>query len=663
MNIKMKEKDIKNTKKKIELKNLLVSKNRQAFKPNNINIQTITIGKTQKYSNKAKKFFSSKNLNKIKYLYNSSTNYNINNINYYNYYQNEDDISIFNSSDSERVLSPINSVNMSSYITHTKKKKKQKRYKKDNLKKYQYNNIINNSSFNSNINNSNNNSNNSIILYSSSSSSDNDYSESSDLSYRSRENKKKKFLEIMMVEENELDYLKKSEVGLVSSEEEDNNNSIDNNNSMEENFNNEIERILIEIYNKNISLISSGNYSEINRNSSEIEDIEKQIKKYLKKESFNTNLLVLKSLSNKIKELVGKYKEKVFEIEEIKNIYKANELKRQYLLNNQIIHCNNSVGSNVATNSNSSYDSNANDEEVIKNNLLINVEDEIKGKGITNILLRELINIKKTLKISSKEIEGIFRYPLSILKNENGKKIKFSVELMQCEEFTKTILNDELISALLTQIKGIFYQIKIPKITKWLEELEDNCEHKNEMTRFIKYINEKLGINEEEKENNNNEKDEYLDADILEKNIDKELKEKIYNNEKNKKIKKKKKIENNFEKKEKNENFKELNFKDIDELLNYINDGIDSKKSKKKQKKSKKNKKLNNKKEEEEKFVVNNNNSHENNDNENNDLDEDFQKEFEIFKIDIEKDTINIYDINKVIPKLSDDFIKYLSVY
>ena len=43
MNIKMKEKDIKNTKKKIELKNLLVSKNRQAFKPKNINIQTITV--------------------------------------------------------------------------------------------------------------------------------------------------------------------------------------------------------------------------------------------------------------------------------------------------------------------------------------------------------------------------------------------------------------------------------------------------------------------------------------------------------------------------------------------------------------------------------------------------------------------------------------------
>jgi hypothetical protein len=466
---------------------------------------------------------------------------------------------------------------------------------------------------------------------------------------------------MMVVEENELDYLKKSEVGLESSEEEDNNNSIDNNNCMEENFNNEIERILIEIYNKNISLISSGNYSEINRNSSEIEDIEKQIKKYLKKESFNTNLLVLKSLSNKIKELVKKYREKVFEIEEIKNIC-ANELKRQFTKNNQIIRCNNSVGSNVATNSNSSYESCANDDD--KNNQFLDPQDEIKGKGITNILLRELINIKMTLKISSKEIEGIFRYPLNILKNENGKKIKFSVELMQCEEFSKTILNDELISALLYQIKHIFNQHKIPKITKWLEELEDKSEHKNEMTRFINYINEKLGIQNDGKEIiNNNEKDvEYLSADILEKNID--IKETIYNdsNEKNKKTKKTKNIDKNFEKTEENENMIELNFNDIDELLNYINDETDSKKTKKKQKKGKKGKKQNNKKEEE-KIFINNNNNNENNENNNSNLDEDFLKEYEIFKKDIKKATINITDINKVIPCLSNDFLDHLSIY
>ena len=110
----------------------------------------------------------------------------------------------------------------------------------------------------------------------------------------------------MMADDDDMDYLKRREVGLVSSEEEENDNSIDNNNSLEENFSNEIERILIEIYNKNIPIISSGNYSEINKNKNEIEDIEKQIKKYLKKKNFKTNLLVLKCLSNKIKEKIIK---------------------------------------------------------------------------------------------------------------------------------------------------------------------------------------------------------------------------------------------------------------------------------------------------------------------------------------------------------------------
>ena len=623
MNIKMKSKDSKNLKNKIGLKNLLVQKNSQSFKPKNINIQTINIEKYQNYFNKDKKFLSTKNLNKIRYLNNSSINYNINNI---NYIQNEEQISLFDSSGSDRVPSPINSLNSSSFFTNTIKKRKQKRHQKKNKNKFQYNSI-NNLSLNSNIDNSNN----SIFLCSSSSSIDNDYSESSNESFKSRENRKKNYLEKMMVEENELDYLKRSEVGLISSEEEENNNSLDNSNSIEENFNNEIERILIEIYNKNISIISSGNYNEITKNSSEIEDIEKQIKKYLKRENLKTNLLVLKSLSNKIKELVGKYKEKVFEIEEIKNIYESIQLKRpQYIINNQIIHCNNSVGSNVATNSNSSIDSYNDEDNFFKNNLLVNVKDEIIGKGVTNVLLRELINIKNTLRISSKEIEAIFKYPLSILKNENGKRVKFSIELMQCEEFCKTLLNDDLISMLLSQIKNIFNQLKIPKITRLIEELEENCDHKNEMTRFIKYLNDKLGIKKSDNKNDDNkiEENNYLDEIKMKENLNNNIidhqigkesalslnnstnsKEKIKYNSENaetsKKIKTKKKnnnindnkdieYNNNEDNNDGENNNNELNFKDIDELLNYINDEKDSKKGKKKGKKGKKNKKQNN---------------------------------------------------------------------
>ena len=659
MNIKMKAKENKNLKTKIGLKNLLVSKNQPTFKPKTINIQTISIEKNLNYFNNEKNFFSSKNMNNIRYIQNN--NYNISTKN--DYFLKKNRNSFFNSFDSERVPSPINSVGSSSYIPSGKKKFKRKRihHKKNKYKYMNKNNSFHNLSFNTNTNT------NISYIYSSSSSSeyenDNDYSDSSDASYKSRENKRKKYLDKMMVEENELDYLKRSEVGLISTDEEDNNNSMENSNSIEENFNNEIERILIEIYNKNISLISSGNCSEINKTNGEIEDIEKQIKKYLKRENLKTNLLVLRSLGNKIKELVGKYKEKVFEIEELKNLHNA--LQRQ-ILNEQIYRNNNSLESNVATNSNSNGSLNNSyleDENFLKNNLILNPQDELSGKGISHILLRELINIKRTLKISSKEIEGIFRYPLNILKDENGKKIKFSVELMQREEFCKILLNDELISSLLTQIKDIFSRSKNPEVTKWLLELDENYEHKNEMTRFIEYINDKLSI----KKNNENKNDNsnYLE-ELKNKEEINEQNEKIYEKEVeeiNKKIKKKrnKKIENNNKTNNQEEKMNELQFKDIDEILNYINDETDSKKGKKKCKKAKKNKnkKIN---KEEEKEKENEINKEKNNYCENEDL-LNFEKEFQNFKEELTKDTMYVYEINnKIKPCLSENFLNQISI-
>ena len=119
------------------------------------------------------------------------------------------------------------------------------------------------------------------------------------------------------------------------------------------------------------------------------------------------------------------------------------------------------MGSTVATNSNSSYESYNNEDDVnfFNLNAFFSVQNVAEIEEISSILLKELINIKKTLKISSKEIEGIFKYPLNLLKNENGKKIKFSIELMQSEEFCKTLLNDDFIYTLLSQMKGIFSKI------------------------------------------------------------------------------------------------------------------------------------------------------------------------------------------------------------
>ena len=286
----MRAKENTNLKNKINLKNLLVKNTQQSFNLQSINIQTITKDKIQNYFNEDKECNNIK-FSKIRRLNNNIANNNLNN----NYILNDDQISFFSFYNSNKEPSPINSLNSSPYSTHTQKKWNYKRLQKRYKNRYNHFNIntsnsLNNSSINSKIIYTNQ----SVSLNSSSNFSNNECLDSSDFSYRSRENKKKNYKELMMAEEDEVEFLKRKDVGLVSSEEEENNNSVDNNNDSEDNYNNEIERILIEIYNKNISIISSGNYCDIDKNKSELEDIEKQIKKYLKRKNLKTNFIVLK---------------------------------------------------------------------------------------------------------------------------------------------------------------------------------------------------------------------------------------------------------------------------------------------------------------------------------------------------------------------------------
>ena len=662
----MKEKNFKNLKNKIGLKNFLVSKNKPTFKSKNINIKTFNIEKNYNYFNEDKNFFAEKNLNNIRYL-NSINNYNI--VTKNDFFHKKKKNSFLNSSDSEHTPSSISILGSSPYIPSSKKKLKKRRYHHNNIinkKNNKYINtndsLIHNLSFNTNSNSNTNGNISYINSDSSSSEEDNEYTDLSEASYKSKENKRKKYLDKMLVEENDLDYLKKSEVGLYSSDEDDYNNSVENiNNSIEENFNNEIERILIEIYNKNISLISSGNIYDINKNYGEVQDIERQIKKYLQRENLNTNLLVLKSLSNKIKELIGKYKEKVFEIEKIKLIRK--DLHKR-LFNEQILNYNNSLESNVATNynSNESYNSGIDEENFIKKNLVLKREEELNKKGVSFILLKELINIQRTLKVSSKEIEGIFKYPLNILKNEDGKKIKFSIELMQREEFCRTILEDDLISNILIQIKEIFYRQKNQKITKWIIELEESYQHKNEMTKFTKYINDLLPIKSlSEKENKMIENNYFDELNIKDEKFVENC-DNVIQGEISKKMKRKKNKKGNNKINEKIEDEKEtekeeLKFKDIDEILNYINDTSDTKKGKKKYKKGKKNKnKIVNKEEEKTKetTIINSN--------EDTNYHDEFDIQFENFKNDIISNTVFVYEINeKIKPCLSENFLNSIS--
>lgn len=629
MNIKMKVKGNKYLKGQIGLLNLLVSKKQQSYKLKNVNIQTINIDKEENYYKVSNQNYITKNLKQIKYLNSSSLNYNLN---ANNYLDNDEQISFFDSNGSDRVPSPINSLNSSSYLIYSKKGRKKRGHMKTNKNFFSNNSSFLNSSF--------------------SSSEENDYSESLNDSFKNRDNKRKEFYNKMMVEDNELDYLKRTEVGLIPSED-DENNSFENSLTVEENFNTEIERILIDIYNSNISLISSKNENDRNKKKYDLEEVERQIKKFLVQENTKTNLLILKCLSTKIKELVEKYREKVFEIEEIKNKFQEYQIRQQLIFNNQL-HNNNSVGSNVATNSNSSFDSYINDET-----LSLCLHDEPNERGVTHVLLRELINIKRTLKVSAKEIERIFKYPLSILKNENGNKIKFSIEYMQNEEFCRILLKDEFISKLLSKIKNFAYQINLPKIRKYLEELEENCYQKNEMTKFVNFLNENLGITKEENLNKEgqNDNNQNLEGEINKKNLDKENKV----SEKGKKNKKKKQnnVNNNNNEQNEEKEKEEIKFEDLDELLNYINDEKDSaKKTKKKGKRGKKNKKekSENIQKEGKKFDIQD---------KTNDylLDDQFLKEFEQFKNDIEKESIKSSYTKKIIPKLSNDFLKSISIY
>ena len=96
--------------------------------------------------------------------------------------------------------------------------------------------------------------------------------------------------------------------------------------------------------------------------------------------------------------------------------------------------------------------------------------------------------------------------------------------------------------------------------------------------------------------------------------------------------------------------------------MNYINDETDSKKGKKKGKKGKKNKKQKKEdKKEEEKEIINNNSKDNYNDNNYYYLGDDFLKEFEDFKKDIEENSVYFYKIKKIIPCLSNDFLNNLS--
>ncbi len=708
-------KNNKTTKNAISLKTALYKNKIKSLKPQIINIQTII-----KPKNNSIQIVKEKKIKKL---------LEPNEIN--------DNSFISNEINKKKKIVISNSLNNSMY---TYKKRKYKRNKIISKKKYHKKNqnssnsiksIKNfsiNSSYNNNLNNNlnnyysssfsiSNNSKNKYSNYSSSShySSNSDCSSSSETSYNSiGEFKKAKFFSMLITKDHKLDNLTKKEVGIISSDDEDNNineenndnyqNNNNSNNILQQKYSEEIERILIDIYNKNISIINSKSVgSPISKQLFETNTMDiKKLKKLFRKQNPIKNILALKILSDKIKCLIEKCKEKIYEIDDIKKIYE------QFIRDNNKRYCNSFGSSGLTTNSNSSsyYGSGSDDENYyIRNSLLLNnIQDEAFCKDISQDLLTQLINIKNTLKASSKEIENVFKYSFNSLKTSDRKKAKINIELMQLEQYNKVILNDDLISTLLIQIKFVFSKYKEDYIVQIIDQLQqESLLHKNSMTNFDNLIAKNLEIISNEYYKNNllnekidDEKEEILDNkndynnEIIDKNdINKNslnLENSSFNEEEN--IEENNSInqdnsliaENNniikipkndlYEVKDNKENStnddyhnENISFDNIDDLVKFINEDNNDANQNYKNKKHKKRNKKKKKKKNNDIFIEKEKNKNIEINNNKNDIslkedknDEDDDDIIKSFKEDIIKNSIYNYEIIKIKPKIPDNY-------
>ena len=450
------------------------------------------------------------------------------------------------------------------------------------------------------------------------------------------------------------------------------------------------------------------NYNKKYKQKSSLENSKNELKLTFKQLNEQYNFFVLQILSKKMKELINKYKEKIFEISDISKIYKNYQRKQNNESNNDLSHEYFSINSKNKNNQNNNNSNNNTQNSLlisqIKNkknyhNLLELVQKEINENKITDTLLRELINIKETLQQSSFEINQIFKYPLSLLK------IKFSMEQIQLEAFNKILVKDELISTLLFQIKVLFQNSHNKKFLEYVSIIEDDKNYtKNEMVKFDQLLEEKLknknlinSINNINNNNNpsflyNNSNSTKAQSDICDDEMSNGSNEEIiikqnFNNYRKNILtnsvsstqSQSNSNGNNQNLEGNNNNEEEMKFVDknidIDTLVKIIDsqEDICSHKKKKKKKNKNKNKKtLNNinlgvkifnnndnnisKNNNNNINYLNNNNSFNNLNNSKND-ESDFENVFKDFKEDITKNSLYIYETNKMKCNISSNFL------
>ena len=479
--------------------------------------------------------------------------------------------------------------------------------------------------------------------------------------------------------EESLNYPIKSDVGLFSSDEE----SFEMEPHLKYNLETEIESILIEIYNKNFPC----NEKNIIRNKKY--KLKRDKFKYLKKNNIEINknelkltfgqlnerynFFVLEILSKKIKELIQKYKEKLFENEDLSKILnefkkrkeeinnKPNKLYEEYFSyfeNKNLKDNNNEIFSRTASTSSNKSDSyilNHLNQSNLKyfHSILNIIEDTNLGPAI----IRELNNIKISLKNSSYEIKQIFQYPLNLLNNN------ISIELIQLEAFNSILIKDDLISTILFQIKDKYKNKKKFNLNiELINSLKiDKKYDKEEMTRFDKLISQKIKTKfNEEYYINDNSKECIIDNNSIESDIEKNyLKKNILSSsfssvDSHINVCQNNQINNNNKdiiEDEKNK-FKDLDIDDLVKLIDSDENTVQKKKKKKKNKNKKNKNKINNN-------IVN----FEEKKNENifQKKEEDKIKDFEVlfndFKNNINQSSLNFYITQKIKPKLTIDFL------
>ena len=395
---------------------------------------------------------------------------------------------------------------------------------------------------------------------------------------------------------------------------------------LEEKIGEEIERILIDVYNSHITPNQHIQFPDY-----------KDIDLFCRNESEITNLLLLQVLLSKIRIVMEIYREKIYENEEV------NQIRQHYYEKKNIIAPNDNTLSELEP---------QNELQIINPNLLLpsfplKENDAKQLKQNTDIiqLLYNLKCIKHCLIVSSRDIEKIFSYPLSFLKL-NEKVVKFSFEYIQIEEYSRAILNDEVISRILLQIKTI------DKTNLILKDIDnDPLSPSNETARLIEFIDQRIQILELYQETKNTKQlIEELENSLLKGNKDNIIDKStpLDNVTKTSNVSQNTNqiltqnpftIQSNTKPQKKNKRTSEQKAKelDIDQLVNYI---LQEDENKGKKNKKKKNKLKTNNKE---------------------DIQDEIDKEIETVKESFKNNSCNKYLVRKIQPCISQDWINTIS--